>query len=299
MRQPYPASGGISFAVASGALTGGASAGNCPGPVARHGSLSARTAARQQRPDMPPSPPVTNFQPQLFARHSTMLSASSSMTCQVADLVAGQERRSFCFARTGAGNCGPGLPQTLDVHHPPHGAGSFGSRARLQAAMVWVNRAPTRFTPPPKHGLRHRPDRPGPTGRLLDHLAALVQEGVAGVSGGAAVDRPIADPLRHMGCDAGLPQIVDDGRAVVVLVGTRRRPPGRTGRRAVDHGEGGPAFGMATGVRHPGSDDQPVPVRRVFRTSGGTRLTHKPMAHEAEACAGAGRLPVKPRLADP
>jgi hypothetical protein len=33
------------------------------GPMARHGSLSARTAARQQRLDMPPNLPVSNFQP--------------------------------------------------------------------------------------------------------------------------------------------------------------------------------------------------------------------------------------------
>ena len=35
------------------------------GPMARHGSFSARTAARQQRLDMPPNPPITNFQLQL------------------------------------------------------------------------------------------------------------------------------------------------------------------------------------------------------------------------------------------
>ena len=53
-RQPYPSSCGISFA---------ADAYVCSlGPMARHGEFSARTAARQQRLDMPPNPPVTNFQ---------------------------------------------------------------------------------------------------------------------------------------------------------------------------------------------------------------------------------------------
>ena len=69
----------------------------------------------------------------------------------------------------------------------------------------------------PQHGLRHGSDRFGSTERLLDLLAALLREGVAGVPGGSTVNSRVPNFLRHMGRHAGLPQIVDEVRAVVAL----------------------------------------------------------------------------------
>jgi hypothetical protein len=42
------------------------------------------------------------------------------------------------------------------------------------------------------------------------------------------------------------------------------------------------------GLGHPGRHDQPVALRRVPRTSGGTRLIHEGMADEAQGCASSG-----------
>ena len=65
---------------------------------------------------------------------------------------------------------------------------------------------------------------------------------------------------------------------------------------AVDHGKGDATLGVTIGLRHLGLDDQPVALRRVPRTSGGTGVIHEGMADEAQVCASAGRLLVKTRL---
>jgi len=74
----------------------------------------------------------------------------------------------------------------------------------------------------PQHGLRPGANSLGPAERLLDLLAALLRDGVTGMPGDPAFDSLVLDLLRHMGCEPGAPQIVDEVSAVVALVEPRR-----------------------------------------------------------------------------
>ena len=133
-----------------------------------------------------------------------------------------------------------------------------------------------------------------PTEGLLDLLAAFLRQGVTGVAG---VDGGMADLVGDMRRDAGLsqmsgvappvramPRMGDEIGAVVALF----RPPASgvgsirangdgpshgaaTGPRPMARVKCGTAFGMAISAGQVCLNDQAVALRRVPRTSGGTR----------------------------
>ena len=133
-------------------------------------------------------------------------------------------------------------------------------------------------------GLGKAADRLAPAERLLDALAVLLGQGVAFVPGGAAVDRRVPGFPRDMRRDAGLSQVAHEVRAVVAAVCAQRQLAGGARGMGVDHGQRGPALGMATGPCEIGLHDQ------------ATAVLHQRMTDEAQHRARAGRLLVEPRV---
>ena len=79
--------------------------------------------------------------------------------------------------------------------------------------------------------------------------------------------------------DTGLPQLADEIRAVLALVGPEGQAAGRAGGgMAMDHPERCPALGMAVGPGQIGLHDRAAPV------------LHQAMPHEARHGANPGRL---------
>ena len=147
-------------------------------------------------------------------------------------------------------------------------------------------------------GLRHASHGLGPAEGLLDLLAVLLGQGVAGVAGGAAVDGGVPSLLRDMrgwrasgndpgdrfSPERGLSEIGDEAGAVEALVGAQREAAGRARGMAVDHVECRAAFGVAVGPGQLGLDDEAVAV------------LHQRMPHVAQHRTGALRLAEQPGI---
>lgn len=133
-------------------------------------------------------------------------------------------------------------------------------------------------------GLGKAADGLAPAQRLLDPLAMFPGQGVARVSGRAAVDRRVPGSSRYMGRDAGLSQVANEGGRVVAPVRAERQLAGGARGMGVDHVERCTVFCMAVRPGKIGPNDQAAPV------------LHERMVGEAQSGVGAERLLVESRV---
>src|SRR5271170_840831 len=99
----------------------------------------------------------------------------------------------------------------------------------------------------------------GPAEDLFDALADSLRDCVAGMAGGAAVDRraPATLVLRQMRGDRLLTQLHDEVGAVVALVGAQRHRPRPAGMR-LDQRQRGQPLGMSGGACRPAPTTSPL-----------------------------------------
>src|SRR3954447_21233229 len=170
---------------------------------------------------------------------------------------------------------------------------TWPSRTRSQQArqahqVVGHSRKAERQTDPlpaSEAGSAQAGNRLAPAKDLLDPLADLLAQSIAGVPGDAAINGGAAPGglLRHVRGHVHRPKLVDEVLCIKGLAGPERDPVRSTGP-GLDHGKPGDALGMAVGLGDAGVHDQAVAV------------FHERVAHEAELSFHPVALAIEPRV---
>src|SRR6516165_10284274 len=143
---------------------------------------------------------------------------------------------------------------------------------------------PTDARHPAMAGLAQSGRRLGPSEDLLNAFAPAAAHGVAGMAGGAAVDRraPVAGVLGDMRCGVALTQGCDEAGGIVGLVGADR--DAAVARTRPGHGQRRLALGRAGGHGQPRVDCQTMAV------------LHHHMPHIGQLCRLTRSLAIEPRI---